>query len=85
MLPIIFWLIQRRYPRSWVRLLHAPVIFSGPGYIPPATPLNYLTWGVIGIIFNRFIRNKWRGWWMRFNCAFLFLSLSLPLFLWYCD
>ncbi|KAK6206031.1 hypothetical protein LQW54_007970 [Pestalotiopsis sp. IQ-011] len=67
LLPIIFWLIQRRYPRSWVRLLHAPVIFSGPGFIPPATPLNYLTWGVIGIIFNRFIRNKWRGWWMRFN------------------
>jgi hypothetical protein len=67
-LPVIFWLLQRRYPRSWVRYLNAPVIFSGNGAIPPATPLNYLSWGIVGFIFNKLIRDKWRGWWSRFNC-----------------
>lgn len=52
-------------------MLNAPVIFSGNGAIPPATPLNYVTWGIVGIIFNKFIRNKWRGWWMRFNCEYI--------------
>lgn len=35
--------------------------------IPPATPLNYLAWGSIGLFFNYTLRNKFRGWWMRFN------------------
>ncbi|KAI0133875.1 small oligopeptide transporter [Xylariales sp. AK1849] len=66
-LPIIFWIMQRKWPKSWVRYLSAPIIFSGNGSIPPATPLNYLTWGLVGFIFNKWIRDKWRGWWMRFN------------------
>ena len=67
MLPIIFWLVRRKWPNSFVRYLNAPLIFSGAGLIPPATPLNYLSWGIIGFIFNKWIRDRWRGWWMRFN------------------
>lgn len=66
-LPVIFWLVQRRYPKSFVRYLNAPIIFSGNGQIPPATPLNYLAWGSVGLFFNHTLRNKFRGWWMRFN------------------
>ena len=66
-LPIIFWLIRRKWPNSFVRYLNAPLIFSGAGYIPPATPLNYLSWGIIGFIFNKWIRDRWRGWWSRYN------------------
>ncbi|KAJ6438781.1 OPT oligopeptide transporter [Purpureocillium lavendulum] len=66
-LPTSFWLIRKRWPHSFVRYLNAPVIFSGFGQIPPATPLNYLSWGIIGYIFNKWIRDRWRGWWMRFN------------------
>ncbi|MUP21780.1 hypothetical protein GNY19_13440, partial [Enterococcus lactis] len=29
--------------------------------------LNYLTWGIVGIIFNKYIRDRWRGWWMHYN------------------
>ncbi|PNY27801.1 Sexual differentiation process protein isp4 [Tolypocladium capitatum] len=66
-LPTSFWLIRKRWPNSIVRYLNAPVIFSGTGSIPPATPLNYLSWGIVGFIFNKWIRDRWRGWWMRFN------------------
>ena len=65
--PVLFWLIRKKWPNSFVRYLNAPVIFAGSGYIPPATPLNYLSWGMIGLLFNRYIRNKYRGWWLRFN------------------
>jgi OPT family small oligopeptide transporter len=65
--PVAFWLIQRRYPKSIVRYLNAPVIFNGNALIPPATNLNYMAWGITNLVFNRIIRNKWRGWWMRYN------------------
>ena len=65
--PIIFWIIRRRYPSSFVRYLNAPVIFTGTGLIPPATAVNYLSFVLVGFVFNKWIRDKWRGWWMRFN------------------
>ncbi|KAL4741238.1 OPT oligopeptide transporter protein-domain-containing protein [Aspergillus similis] len=55
-----------KYAR-YVRLLNAPIIFGGSSLIPPATPLNYLSWGIVGFIFNKLIRDRWRGWWMQYN------------------
>lgn len=65
--PIIIFFAARRWPKSNLRYLNAPIIFSGSGLLPPATPLNYLTWGAVGWLFNKYIKNKYRGWWMRFN------------------
>lgn len=65
--PIIIFLAARRWPKSNLRYLNAPIIFSGTGLLPPATPLNYLTWGAVGWLFNKYIKNKYQGWWMRFN------------------
>ena len=39
-----------------------PVIFSGPGLIPPATPLNYIPWVIIGFIFNYVVRRRHFAW-----------------------
>ena len=66
-LPVLIYIGARLFPRSNIRYLSAPIIFGGFGDLPPATPLNYLSWGIIGYIFNRFIRNRYRGWWLRFN------------------
>jgi OPT family small oligopeptide transporter len=67
LLPVVFYFGARRFPRSPLRYLHAPVILGGTGYIPPATPMNYLAWGTVGFVFNRFIRNRFRGWWLSYN------------------
>lgn len=45
----------------------APLLFGGAGSIPPATPLNYLSWGIIGFIFQKVIRQRYFGWWSRLN------------------
>ncbi|KAL1306294.1 hypothetical protein AAFC00_004379 [Neodothiora populina] len=66
-LPVLIYFGARKWPKSGLRMLSAPLIFGGTGQIPPATPLNYLSWGIVGMFFNYFIRNRWRGWWMRFN------------------
>ncbi|KAJ5664579.1 hypothetical protein N7507_005310 [Penicillium longicatenatum] len=66
-LPILIWLAARKWPQSRAKFLNAPVIFSGTGMIPPATPLTYLMWGTVGFVFNKYIRNRWRGWWMEYN------------------
>lgn len=65
--PVILWLILKRWPKSSLRFLNIPVIFNGNAQIPPATPLNYMAWTAVGFVFQKYIRNRWRGWWMRFN------------------
>lgn len=74
LLPIAFWFIARRYPRGPARYLNAPVILGGTGQIPPAVPMNYLMWGLVGFIFNKLIRGRYRGWWSHYNYI---LSASL--------
>jgi OPT family oligopeptide transporter len=66
-LPVAIYFGARALPRSPIRYLSAPLIFSGAGLIPPATPLNYLSWGIVGFVFNKFIRDRFRGWWMQYN------------------
>ena len=89
--PIIFYTLARKYPKSNFRFLSAPIIFGGSGQIPPATTLNYTTWAAVGWLFNKYIKNKYRGWWTQYNyitsaaldiglaiCTILiFLTLSL--------
>lgn len=66
-LPILIYFGARMFPKSSIRYLSAPIIFGGAGLIPPATPLNYLSWGLVGFVFNKYIRDRWRGWWMQYN------------------
>ena len=65
--PVMIYFAAKQWPKSPIKFLSAPLIFGGTGQIPPATPLNYLSWGIVGFIFNKWIRNRYRGWWMRFN------------------
>ena len=67
LLPLAIYFAARAWPRSPIRYLNAPVILGGAGSIPPATPLNYLSWGAIGFVFNSVIRSRYRGWWSRYN------------------
>lgn len=74
LLPIAVYMGARMFPQSSIRHIVAPLFFSGAGLIPPATPLNYLSWGIVGFIFNRYIRGRYTGWWMTYKyvlCGYL--------------
>ncbi|KAI1762513.1 small oligopeptide transporter [Hypoxylon sp. FL1150] len=78
--PIIFWFAARRWPRSPAKYLMAPLIFGGAGSIPPATPLNYLSWGIVGYVFQHLVKKYHFRWWSRLNyltSAGLDLGLAL--------
>lgn len=65
--PVIFYTLARMFPRSKVQYLSAPLIFGGVLFIPPATPLTYMSWVIVGMTFNYFIRRRFTGWWSNFN------------------
>ncbi|KAH7875547.1 oligopeptide transporter [Lentinula edodes] len=91
-LPIPFWLWQRRYPGSWIRYMSTPVILNGVSAIPPATGINYSSWFAVGFIFQYLIRKRNFAWWAKFNyvtsaafdCGtvisliFIFFTLQFP-------
>ncbi|RYP64008.1 hypothetical protein DL771_008979 [Monosporascus sp. 5C6A] len=65
--PIAIYFAAKRWPRSPAKHLMAPLIFGGASAIPPATPLNYLSWGIVGYIFQYRIKKKYFGWWSRLS------------------
>ncbi|KIK61243.1 hypothetical protein GYMLUDRAFT_43305 [Collybiopsis luxurians FD-317 M1] len=91
-LPIPFWLYQRKYPNSWIRYVSTPVILNGVSAIPPATGINYSSWFAVGFVFQYLIRKRNFAWWAKFNyvtsaafdCGtvisliFIFFTLQFP-------
>jgi OPT family oligopeptide transporter len=67
LLPVPFWLWQRRHPESWIRYVSTPIILNGVSFIPPATGINYSSWFAVGFIFQYLIRRRNFGWWSKFN------------------
>ncbi|KAG9312163.1 OPT-domain-containing protein [Chiua virens] len=66
-LPLPFWLWQRRYPNSWVKFVSTPVVLSGVSYIPPAGGINYSAWFATGFVFQYLVRKRNFAWWSKFN------------------
>ncbi|PHH86248.1 hypothetical protein CDD83_10521 [Cordyceps sp. RAO-2017] len=65
--PVAIQYGARRWPRSGAQFLMAPLLFGGAAAIPPATPLNYFSWGLVGFIFQYWIKNRHAAWWGRLN------------------
>ncbi|KAF4552813.1 putative OPT oligopeptide transporter protein [Elsinoe fawcettii] len=91
--PFLVYGLARAFPRvSLIRRISMPVFLACMGYVPPYSAMNILSWVLVGYIFNKFLRNKYRGWWMQYNyitsaafdvglalCAiFLFFCVQLP-------
>ena len=67
LVPPVIYLLARIWPRSNFRYFNAPLLFGGAGMIPPASVTNYTTWAIVGWFFNKFLKNKYRGWWSNYN------------------
>ncbi|PHH51122.1 Sexual differentiation process protein isp4 [Ceratocystis fimbriata CBS 114723] len=65
--PIVTWLLARRWPHSLWRYVSAPLIFGGSGWLPPASVYIYLCWGIVGTVFNFYIKRRYTGWWLQYN------------------
>ncbi|SPO49315.1 related to isp4 - oligopeptide transporter [Moesziomyces antarcticus] len=64
--PVIVWGLTKKFPRSFMRKVNSPVIFTGTGLMPPATGINFTAWAMCGFVLN--LVKKYRtGWWTRYN------------------
>ncbi|KAI0314622.1 OPT oligopeptide transporter protein-domain-containing protein [Amylostereum chailletii] len=67
-LPIPFWLWQRRRPaHSWTKYISTPIVLNGVSFIPPAVGINFSSWFLVGFIFQYVIRKRNFAWWSKFN------------------
>jgi OPT family oligopeptide transporter len=67
---IPFWLLARRYPDSFWKYVHTPVILGGTAVMPPAQPVMYPTWFIVGFIFQFYLYRYRHAWWAKFNYVF---------------
>ncbi|KAI8969087.1 OPT family small oligopeptide transporter [Mycotypha africana] len=67
LIPIPFWFLSKRYPNSWIKYIHLPLIFSATGMMPPAVPLNFSMWFAAGIVFMWYVHKYHRDWWTKYN------------------
>ncbi|KAK6527554.1 hypothetical protein TWF694_004537 [Orbilia ellipsospora] len=77
--PVIFYFLNRRFPKSFLSHVCWPIIFNGSTL--PATPLNYFAWGIVGFVFNYHIRKRYFAWWAKYNYL---LSAGLDIGLAFC-
>ncbi|KAG6868859.1 hypothetical protein C0993_008988 [Termitomyces sp. T159_Od127] len=57
----------RQFSKGQIYYGNFPVIFSGTGYIPPASAVNYVPWTIVGFIFQYVMRRRHFSWWTKYN------------------
>ncbi|KAG6897986.1 hypothetical protein C0992_007940 [Termitomyces sp. T32_za158] len=57
----------RQFSKGQIYYGNFPVIFSGTGYIPPASAVNYVPWAIVGFIFQYVMRRRHFSWWTKYN------------------
>jgi len=67
-LPLIQWILHKKFNIGFLKYLNFPLIFTGTGNMPPATPLNYVPWVLICFLSNYVIRRRYFSWWSKYNC-----------------
>ncbi|KAF8504583.1 oligopeptide transporter [Russula emetica] len=67
LLPVPFWIMQRRRPDSWAKYVSTPVVLLGVSNIPPSTGINYSSWFAVGFVFQFIIRKRNFAWWSKYN------------------
>ncbi|XP_020591466.1 oligopeptide transporter 1-like [Phalaenopsis equestris] len=66
--PIPVWVLSRIYPeKKWIKLINMPIILGSTGMMPPARAVNYLMWGLVGVVFNIYVFRKYKSWWGKNN------------------
>ena len=66
-LPIPFYYLARRYPRSFWRYVNIPVALVAADSVPPADGVNFTSWILVGFTFQWFMRRFHYRWWVRYN------------------
>ncbi|KAK2036441.1 OPT family small oligopeptide transporter [Colletotrichum somersetense] len=67
LLPPITYFIYKRTGSELIRKINWPLIFVGTYNVPPATGINYSSWYIVNLVFNKIIYRKFYAWWTKYN------------------
>lgn len=60
---MLVYLLKRRYPQSFWRYAHVPLLLGGLNYLPPASGTNYGSWAIVGLLFGVYVKRRHPAWW----------------------
>ncbi|KAJ1664997.1 hypothetical protein IW140_003610 [Coemansia sp. RSA 1813] len=66
-LPLPFWLLKRRFPRSVWRLVNIPVALTYIGYMPNAPTHDFVMFTIFSFVFNYALLRYRSMWWRKYN------------------
>ncbi|RDW89690.1 hypothetical protein BP6252_01722 [Coleophoma cylindrospora] len=66
LLPVPFYFLSKRYPSSWVKYIHIPVILYGPLWWAPYNWSYMQPCLIAAFIFNYYIKRRYLDWWQRY-------------------
>ncbi|KAJ2763287.1 hypothetical protein H4S06_000177 [Coemansia sp. BCRC 34490] len=66
-LPLPFWLLRRRFPRSVWRLVNLPVALTYIGYMPNAPTHDFVMFAAFCFVFNYLLLKHRSSWWRSYN------------------
>ncbi|KAK0518852.1 hypothetical protein OC842_007654, partial [Tilletia horrida] len=67
LIPIPFWILGKKFPKSIARWISWPIILTGSSFIPPATGINIASWFAVGFLFQYIMRKYKFRWWSKYN------------------
>lgn len=70
-LPPITYYVFKRTRSEFVRKINWPLIFVGTYNVPPATGVNFSSWYLVNLIFNKIIYSRFRAWWTKVSRIYL--------------
>ncbi|KAH8823463.1 small oligopeptide transporter, partial [Flagelloscypha sp. PMI_526] len=63
--PVLMWLICKRFPNT--KFNYIRVLFGALADLPPATPINFVPWGIVGFMFQYVVRRRHFSFWAKYN------------------
>ena len=67
LLPIPFYYLARRFPRTVWRYINIPIMLLAVGDVPPVNGINFASFTIVGFVFQWFTRRYHFRWWLRYN------------------
>lgn len=78
LLVLPFYFFSKRYPTSWVKNVHVPVLLSGPLYLAPYNFSYFWTGMPFAWFFNYWVKRRYVAWWSKYALT-LTTALSVGL------
>lgn len=66
-LPPMTYFIWKKTGNEFIKKINWPLIFVGTYNVPPATGINYSSWYIVNLVFNKIIYRKFYAWWTKYN------------------